>query len=64
MASSLPPTLRRRLGVLVAGVVVATVLTAVAAAAAPTPMGAPAGVPVPGSYLAVSPRRRQRGAQA
>ena len=43
MASSLRTTLRRRLGVLVAGVVVVTVLTAAAAAAAPPgPMAAPA----------------------
>jgi hypothetical protein len=55
MASSFRTTLRRRLGVLVAGVVVVTSLTAATAAAAPTPKGGPAGVPVPGAPLALGP---------
>jgi hypothetical protein len=56
MAASSRPTLRRHLGVLVAGAVVVTSLTAVTAAAAPpAPMGAPPGVRVPGASLALGP---------
>ena len=53
MASTARSTLGRRLGVLVAGAAVVTILTAATAAAAPTPMGAPAGVRVPGAALAL-----------
>jgi probable HAF family extracellular repeat protein len=53
MASTAPSTLGRRLGVLVAGVVVVTALTAATAAAAPTPREAPAAGPGPGVSLAL-----------
>ena len=55
MASTARSTLGRRLGVLVAAATVVTILTAATAAAAPTPMGAPAGVRVPGAALALGP---------
>jgi hypothetical protein len=45
MASISRTTLRRRIGVLVAGAVVVTSLTAATAAAAPTPPGGPAAGP-------------------
>jgi hypothetical protein len=55
MVSPGRPNLGRRLRLAVAGAAVVTVLTAATAAAAPTPMGAPGGVRVPGASLALGP---------
>jgi hypothetical protein len=53
MASTARSTLGHRRGVLVTAAAVVTILTAATAAAAPTPMGAPAGVRVPDAALAL-----------
>jgi probable HAF family extracellular repeat protein len=52
MASAARSIVRRRLGVLIAGAAVVTSLTPAAATAAPTPLGAPAGIPLRGASLA------------
>jgi hypothetical protein len=57
MASTAGSTLGRRLGVLIAGLVVVTSLTVASAgaAAAPPPRGSPAGGTGPGAPLALGP---------